>query len=117
MYLLTSNHKKFILIAAFIYLIAGIVIGFHHHADGNGRHFDCPICATGSLLFAGGREDASTLAVYLIITPLIQPGEYYRPTHPSFPSMPQGASTRFNRIIAVHIALVKIKSPSLYTGP
>jgi hypothetical protein len=77
MHLLTRNHKIFIVLAAFIYFIAGMAIGFHHHAEGDGRHFDCPICTTGSLLSTGGREDTSTLAVYLGITLLCQSKEIF----------------------------------------
>jgi len=67
MYLLKRNHKKFITLIALVYLISGITIGFHHHHD-NGRHFDCPVCATGNLFSASDREDTNSLAVYPRIT-------------------------------------------------
>lgn len=90
MYLLTGNHKRFIVLAAFIYFTAGIATGFHQHTHADGRHFDCPLCATGSLLSAGGTEDASAIAVYPGITRFFQPGE----TFPAAPSILPNHSPR-----------------------
>jgi hypothetical protein len=68
MYLLKRNQKKFIVLIALVYLISGITIGFHHHADGNGRHSDCPICTNGNLFSAIAGEAMNSLDVYLRIT-------------------------------------------------
>ena len=74
---LTRNHKTLVFFAALLNFIVGIAVGFHHHAIGDGRHSDCPVCATGSQLSAGDsdRQVGNTPIVHSSVTRLFQPGE------------------------------------------
>ncbi len=84
MYLLNRNHKKYFVFIALVYLISGITIGFHHSHD-NGRHFDCPVCATGYLFSASDREVTNSLVIDFRITYLCPSEEMSRPSLSTFP--------------------------------
>jgi len=79
------RRPKIRFLLSLVLLFSFIVIGFHHHEDGD-RHSDCPICMAGGVYACGGLQAEGPLTVKHVVSYLCIFPEIITIQHPIFPT-------------------------------